>query len=114
MYRSVTYSTCAAFSTANVGQINYSFDKASGKAVLKPEYQLTQTEYKILIDRCRVKLTEYKNKLLLCKSDYEKELLIHDELCKNVVYADEGERSHSMIGPLLYGIRFMQSFSKRS
>lgn len=96
----------------HVGQINYSFDKASGKAVLKPEYQLTQTEYKILIDRCRVKLTEYKNKLLLCKSDYEKELLIHDELCKNVVYADEGEHSHSMIGPLLYGKGVCDGISK--
>lgn len=87
----------------HVGQINYSFDKATGKAILKPTYLTTQPEYEILINECRVKLTEYKKKLLLCKNDYEKELLIHDELCKNIVYADEGECSHSMIGPLIFG-----------
>lgn len=58
------------------------------------------------------KLSEIKKEIVNLDSDIEKEFFIHDWICRNVKYTDDGRDSHSVVGPLLYGKGVCEGMSK--
>ena len=96
----------------HVGTISYSFDRQKNLGYLKPEYLYSQFEYDAIIKELLKKLSEIKKDIICLSSDLEKEFFIHDWICKNVKYSDNGRDSHSIVGPLLYGVGVCEGMSK--
>lgn len=96
----------------HLGEIKYVFYKNQKKAKLIPKYTCSLTNYNNCINSILIKLNELNKKIILFDNEYEKEKFIHDFLCKEVVYEDIGEDSHTIIGPLLKGKGVCDGISK--
>lgn len=88
--------------TFHVGTITYTFDPNKKTVQLVPNYLIPSKDYKGTINKILKSLEVHKKNLARLDSDYKKELYIHDFLVKEVEYCDEGDVSHSIVGPLLY------------
>ena len=98
--------------TFHVGTITYRYDKDTQIATLEPEYLFSKDEYNFLIDKILNKLSSLKEEIIKFDDDLDKEKFIHDYLCKNVKYLDNGKESHCIIGPLLNGYGVCEGISK--
>ncbi len=87
----------------HVDEIKYVFYHRKCSAILFPRYSYSINEYTNLVKEIQLavtKISQYTTSM--AKTDYDKELVIHDLLCSKVTYMDEGKHSHSILGPLLY------------
>ena len=74
-----------------------------GGMVLHPQYIYTEAEYTSLKKQISDKIRPVKQYLRSMATDREKEKYVHDYLCKTVRYVDNGDVSHRLVGPILYG-----------
>ena len=88
--------------TFHLGDISYSYNQNDKTVILKPNYLYKKQEYNLIMQKILDKLTVIKNDLSKMNNEIEKELYIHDFLCKSVIYKDVGNNSHSIVGPLLF------------
>lgn len=98
--------------TFHLGDIDYFYNQNDGTVTLKPNYLFEKQEYDLLMQKVLNRLTVIKGELSKKNSEIEKELFIHDFLCKSVVYHDEGKASHSIVGPLLFQKGVCEGISK--
>ncbi len=85
----------------HVDEIQYVFYPRKRSAALFPRYNCSLNEYTNSVKEIQQIVTKISQYLLTAKTDYDKELVIHDLLCSKVTYIDEGKHSHTIIGPLL-------------
>ncbi len=97
----LTFLRCDYPSTFHVGEIRYSYDLRGKKAILRPKYLYSESDYNALISQILSVIGRHKKALLALQTEEEKELYVHDLLCRKVKYADDGPESHSIVGPLL-------------
>lgn len=81
-------------------------------AEIFPQYTFSSDEYKHDVNLILKVANKINQKATLLSTDYEREKMIHDYLCKNVIYEDIGEESHSIVGPLLKGKGVCDGISK--
>lgn len=75
----------------------------STDAMLYPNYIYTKSEYDSMVGKITTIVEKIRCQIINGSySLYERELSIHDALCTKVSYADMGNESHSIVGPLLY------------
>ena len=84
-------------------QINYTYYSDRREAVLKPTYLYSQADYNALAAQLRSIAKTVKDRMTSVPTALERELWIHDLLCKKVTYVDDGPESHTIVGPLLRG-----------
>ena len=99
--QAITLIRCDYPTAFHVDTIGYSADSQRGIARLTPCYSITKEEYGNLMAQILTKLRDIRKELLPLINEEEKEAFIHDYLCKNVTYKDDGWRSHCIVGPLL-------------
>ena len=86
----------------HLGEVRYIFYLNRKEAVLRPQYLYSKKEYDSLVYQLAAVVEKIRNQVCITDSQYQRELRIHDFLCRNITYLDEGEQSHSIIGPLLF------------
>ncbi len=87
----------------HVREVNYIFYPTRKEATLYPNYIYTKSEYDTMVVKMTAIVEKIRGEILSSThSLYERELCVHDALCTNVQYADVGEESHSIVGPLLW------------
>lgn len=96
----------------HVGDVYYTYDYETKLVTLKPQYLIKKDDYELLMSKILAKLTDIKKEISILNNDLEKEMFIHDYLCENVKYHDDGNISHSIVGPLLYGRGVCEGISK--
>lgn len=96
----------------HLGEIKYVFHKSRKMAEIFPQYTFSSDEYKHDVNLILKVANKINQKATLLSTDYEREKMIHDYLCKNVIYEDIGEESHSIVGPLLKGKGVCDGISK--
>lgn len=96
----------------HLGQIRYTFYFAKNEAILYPQYIFGRSEYNKLLLDIQKKTEIIKNEIVRYNSNYIKELKLHDYICQNVSYRDEGDISHSIIGPLIYNCGVCDGIAK--
>lgn len=101
-----------SFATFHIGELSYYYHPLRRMVELKVEYVYKQSEYHALIDKILKKLKEIRDKLAYLPSEIEKEKYIHDYLCKNVVYKENGPDSHCILGPLFQGEGVCEGIAK--
>lgn len=82
-----------------------------GSYTLKPKYLFSKSDIDIYMKRVQSFL-EKVGKRFDGLSEYETECGIHDLLCRNVEYEDQGEISHTILGAILYKKCVCDGFSK--
>lgn len=83
-----------------------------GITTIFPVYTYTSTIVKELISECNKNIQNLLDEIKKL-DDYNKELKVHDFLCKKVKYSNELEfNSHSIIGPLVYGLGVCEGIAK--
>lgn len=101
-----------SISTFHVGNISYYYHPLRRLVELKPEYVYTKNQYQDLIGKILAKLKEVRNKVAVLPSELEREKYIHDFLCKNVTYKENGPDSHCVLGPLFRGEGVCEGIAK--
>lgn len=96
----------------HLGEVDYIFYPKRKEAVLHPRYLYSKKGYDGLVRQLTAVVEKIREQVCIAASPYQRELRIHDFLCSNVMYSDEGEQSHSMIGPLLFRRGVCDGFSK--
>ncbi len=86
----------------HLGDVSYEYYPIKKSAVLLPQYLYSKAEYGTLLDELQRIVVVISDKVMKYHTAYERELMIHDTLCKNIEYREEGVQSHSIVGPLLY------------
>ena len=86
----------------HLGEVEYTFFPSVREAVLKPCYLYSRTEYETLVTQLTATVQKIRDQICVVPTVLERELSIHDALCSIVTYVDDGDDSHSIIGPLLY------------
>lgn len=82
------------------GEWNWNYVVLDGKQCitsLKPGYQMTKIQYQTALLEIGEILFNFKEKLMH-KTDYEKELYVHDYIVESVVYDDDSEFSNCPYG----------------
>lgn len=90
----------------------YSYYEDSTLLKIKPEYLFDKNKIKEhqLAMRARV---EKLARVVMDKSDWEKELYIHDFICENVIYDKlKKQYSHEILGPLGQGVGVCEGIAK--
>ena len=77
-----------------------------------PEYVYSQSEYHDLINKILIKLRQIKKEIDVLPTELDKEKYIHDYLCKNVFYKENGPDSHCVLGPLFRGEGVCEGIAK--
>lgn len=96
----------------HLGEIRYTFYFVKNEAILYPQYILEKREYNKLLLDIQKKTEIIKNEIVIYNSNYTKELKLHDYICQNISYRDEGDISHSIVGPLIYNYGVCDGISK--
>lgn len=96
----------------HLGEIKYVFHKSRRVAEIFPQYTFSLDEYNHNVNLILNVANEINQKAALLSTDYEREKMVHDYLCKSVIYEDIGEESHSIVGPLLKGKGVCDGISK--
>jgi len=79
-----------------------------------PLYRFSKAETCATLNAIQLKIEKIV-KYIACKSEYEKEIFIHDYLCKNVKYDYSfKESSFECVGPILFGKGVCEGISKAS
>ncbi len=86
----------------HLGEVKYIFYSRRKEAVLNPCYLYTKKEYEAMVSQLAATVQKIRNQICIAPTMLERELRIHDALCANVTYADDGDESHSIVGPLLH------------
>ncbi len=86
----------------HLGEVEYVFRPRLKEAVLKPCYLYSKTEYEMLVTQLAATVQKIRDQISVAPTMLDRELSIHDALCTKVTYADDGDKSHSIVGPLLY------------
>ena len=86
----------------HLGDVEYVYYPRLKEAILKPHYLYSKTEYETLVMQLTATVQKIRDQICIAPTMLERELSIHDALCTKVTYADDGDESHSIIGPLLY------------
>jgi len=86
----------------HLGDVNYTFYPNRREAVLHPCYLYTKKEYDKMVTQLASIVEKIRHQICVSSTLFERELRIHDALCSRVLYLDEGEQSHSIVGPLLH------------
>ena len=86
----------------HLGEVEYVFSPRHKKAVLSPCYLYSKNEYESLVSQLAVTVQKIRDQICKTPSMLERELLVHDAFCGSVQYADDGDQSHSIVGPLLF------------
>ena len=84
-------------------RFDYTYYSDRREAILNPTYLYSQADYGTMVARLRSLLKTVRERMSAVPTAPERELWIHDLLCKKVVYVDDGPESHTIIGPLLKG-----------
>ena len=85
-----------------VESISVQYVEGSLKAWIIPVYRMSLREVNESLERLW-KIGEVFRRRIESKSDLEKELFIHDSLCRHVIYENsDGFLAHECLGPLLY------------
>lgn len=80
------------------------------KTILYPNYEYSKEEYLKIRAKCiEISQNIVKN---VSGTPYEKELQIHDWMCNNLIYLQDSQGAHSIVGPLIYGKGVCEGFSK--
>ena len=96
----------------HLSEVKYTFFLKEKEAILYPQYLFNKSEYDKLLLCVQDKTEVIKNMIMRYSSDYTKELKVHDYICQNVLYKNEREISHSIIGPLVYSCGVCDGISK--
>jgi transglutaminase/protease-like cytokinesis protein 3 len=96
----------------HLGEIEYVFYPRIKEAVLNPRYLYSKREYDALVLQLTSTVQKIRDQVGACRTMIERELRIHDILCEKVTYADDGDESHSIVGPLIYQRGVCDGFSK--
>lgn len=85
------------------GTINYLSKKGLlfSQTQVCPEYSYTKDEVSSIVNQCQQEVARIVS-IVQSLSDYDKELVIHDYLCKSIKYENLGDESHNIIGALIY------------
>lgn len=86
----------------HLGEVEYVFYPRLKEAILKPCYLYSKTEYETLVTQLTITVQKIRDQICVAPTMLERELSIHDALCSKASYADDGDESHSIVGPLLY------------
>lgn len=86
----------------HLGEVKYVFSPRRKEAVLTPCYLYSPNEYESLVSQLAMTVQKIRDQICKTPSMLERELLVHDAFCKSVQYADDGDQSHSIVGPLLF------------
>ncbi len=77
-----------------------------------PQYRLSKMETHATLDAIQLKIEEVRKKIAY-RSEYEKEIFIHDYLCRSVKYDYSfKESSFECVGPILFGKGVCEGISK--
>lgn len=95
----------------HLGDVHYEI-YANNSVVLCPQYIMDSATYQNLLQQVTEKTTVIKTNAQRYKTKILQEKYIHDYLCKQVQYADIGDESHSVIGPLLQGRGVCEGIAK--
>lgn len=86
----------------HLGEVEYVFYPRLKEAILKPCYLYSKVEYEMLVTQLSTTVQKIRDQICVAPTMLERELSIHDALCSKVIYADDGDESHSIVGPLLH------------
>lgn len=86
----------------HLGEVKYIFSPRRKEAILTPCYLYSQNDYESLVSQLAITVQKIRDQICTTPSMLERELLVHDAFCKSVQYADDGDQSHSIVGPLLF------------
>lgn len=86
----------------HLGEVEYVFYPQLKEAVLKPCYLYSKTKYETLVTQLTTAVQKIRDQICVAPTMLGRELSIHDALCTKVTYADDGDDSHSIVGPLLH------------
>lgn len=86
----------------HLGEARYTFSSRRKEAILTPCYLYSKQEYDSIVSKLAASVQKIRDQVCKAASMLEREIAVHDYFCKNVQYVDDGERSHSIVGPLLY------------
>lgn len=98
----ITYLRYESTILFHLGEVEYVFYPRLEEAILKPCYLYSKTEYEALVTQLTTIVQKIRDQICVAPTMLERELSIHDALCTKVTYADDGDESHSIIGPLLH------------
>lgn len=92
--------------------ISYEYSPSFNYGIVFPKYRCGKSDY----TNSLCKINSFLKPLIencFNKTDYEKELLVHDYICKNIIYENNPtEYSYESVGPLLYGKGVCEGISK--
>lgn len=86
----------------HLGEVEYVFYPRLKEALVKPCYLYSKTEYETLVTQLTTAVQKIRDQICVAPTMLGRELSIHDALCTKVTYADDGDESHSIVGPLLH------------
>ena len=86
----------------HLGKVKYVFSPRRKEAVLTPCYLYSRDDYESLVSQLTATVQRIRDQICKSPSMLERELLVHDAFCRSVQYADDGDQSHSIVGPLLF------------
>ncbi len=87
----------------HVESYNCMCDPLGYPVLLMPQYTYTEEEYRATREAISRKTKPLKTRLLQCKNDYERVLMVHDYICTNMHYEDCGPKAHTLVSPILEG-----------
>lgn len=108
----ITHLRCERTILFHLGEVEYVFYPRCRKAVLFPCYLYSRKEYEALVLQLTAIVQKIRDQMCTFPTMIERELHIHDALCTKVTYADDGDESHSIVGPLIYRRGVCDGFSK--
>ena len=74
-----------------------------GTLTICPDYAYTKEEYAQIKKSISDRIRPLKQYLRTLDGDLKKEKYIHDYICTNIKYVDNGAISHTLVGPFLHG-----------
>ena len=96
----------------HLGEVKYVFYPRFKEAVLTPCYLYSKKDYETIVSQLAATVQKIRDQICTSPTNIEREMRIHDALCTNVTYADDGSESHSIVGPLLYHRAVCDGISK--
>lgn len=96
----------------HLGEMKYSINRLTRNTSIYPQYLMTSEEHKQVSNAVLQRINVIKREFDLVSDLSEKERYIHDFLCSNIVYAEEGNESHTILGPLLNGRGVCEGIAK--
>ena len=96
----------------HLGEVKYVFYPRFKEAVLTPCYLYSKKDYETIVSQLAATVQKIRDQICTSPINIEREMRIHDALCTNVTYADDGSESHSIVGPLLHHRAVCDGISK--